>query len=116
MKNEIEREEMKCRELILQYEKEGINHQSKEIPLQYPSASFVGRALLIDCLPISEYISEYPNGECVDSAGPYVLIFDVFEPLLVPIPHVSPTNDDVYKVDKHLRTAVKHILDPYCFL
>ncbi|CAG9533720.1 unnamed protein product [Cercopithifilaria johnstoni] len=85
-----------------------------ELPLEFPSGAIVGRALLTDCLSMNEYEEKYANKECSTTEGSYVLIFDVFEPLRVPIPHI-PLSDDIYQVDKQLLTVLKQILEPVSF-
>lgn len=83
------------------------------LPSEFPSGAIVGRALLTDCLSMEEYGEKYSNKECIDTEGSYVLIFDVFEPLLIPIPHIPVSN--IYQVDKQLLTAIKQILEPISF-
>uniref|UniRef100_A0AAF5Q316 Zinc finger C2HC5-type domain-containing protein n=1 Tax=Wuchereria bancrofti TaxID=6293 RepID=A0AAF5Q316_WUCBA len=84
------------------------------LPSEFPLGAIVGRVLLIDCLSMEEYGEKYSNKECIDTEGSYVLIFDVFEPLLIPIPHI-PVSDSIYQVDKQLLTAIKQILEPVSF-
>uniref|UniRef100_A0A0R3RWU5 Zf-C2HC5 domain-containing protein n=1 Tax=Elaeophora elaphi TaxID=1147741 RepID=A0A0R3RWU5_9BILA len=104
--NEIEKEISHIRHSFL-------NNDMKEhkLPSEFPSGAIVGRALLTDCLSMKEYEEQYSNRECSATEGSYVLIFDVFEPLLIPIPHI-PLSDDIYQVDKQLLTVIKQILEP----
>ncbi|KAL3995011.1 putative zinc finger motif C2HC5-type family protein [Acanthocheilonema viteae] len=84
------------------------------LPSEFPSGAIVGRALLTDCLSMKEYEGKYSNRECSAAEGSHVLIFDVFEPLLIPIPHIPPS-DSIYQVDKQLLTVIKQILEPTSF-
>ncbi|VDO21886.1 Uncharacterized protein BM_BM6758 [Brugia malayi] len=106
-KNEINRE-------ISRWHSFSNNSMEKyNLPSEFPSGAIVGRALLTDCLSMEEYGEKYSNKECIDTEGSYVLIFDVFEPLLIPIPHIPVSN--IYQVDKQLLTAIKQILEPISF-
>ncbi|VDK28687.1 unnamed protein product [Gongylonema pulchrum] len=107
-KDEIEHEIAICRQFL------PARSAQREFPCDYPSGAIVGRALLTDCLSKEEYEKTYPKSECGDVKEPYVLIFDVFEALLVPIPHIPPS-DGVYQVDKQLRATIKRMLDPVSF-
>uniref|UniRef100_F1L3P8 Activating signal cointegrator 1 n=1 Tax=Ascaris suum TaxID=6253 RepID=F1L3P8_ASCSU len=114
---EIDDEVKKCRDRAFNsvYGEDSYSSMSREYPLSYPSGAIVGRALLTNCLSLAEYVEQYPQGECADSRDGFVLVFSVFDPLLVPIPHLAPLQRDFYTVDKQLRIAIKHILDPYSF-
>ncbi|VDK19829.1 unnamed protein product [Anisakis simplex] len=125
---EIRDEVQKCRDLAFQnvYGEAdgGYGGLDREYPLSYPSGAIVGRAMLMECLSLAEYVERYPQGECADSQEGFVLIFKVFDPLLVPIPHLPPQSSslssssqshELYTINKQLRTAIKHILDPYSF-
>ncbi|VDK72295.1 unnamed protein product [Litomosoides sigmodontis] len=104
-KNEIEKEISHSCSLL------GDSIEKHKLPSEFPSGAIVGRALLTDCLSMNEYEEKYSNRECSATEGPYVLIFEVFEPLLVPIPHL-PLSDGIYQVDKQLLTVIRQILEP----
>ncbi|EJD75696.1 activating signal cointegrator 1 [Loa loa] len=108
-RNEIEKEISRFWHSLLNN-----NGKRRKLPSEFPSGAIVGRALLTDCLSMEEYDKKYLNKECSGTEGSYVLIFDVFEPLLIPIPHV-PLSDGIYQVDKQLLTAIKQILEPVSF-
>ncbi|KAM3718342.1 Activating signal cointegrator [Dirofilaria immitis] len=108
-KNEIEKEISHCSHFL-----PNNSMKEHEFPSEFPSGMIVGRALLTDCLSMEEYKEKYSNNECSDAEGSCVLIFDVFEPLLIPIPHI-PLSDGIYQVDKQLLTVIKQILEPASF-
>uniref|UniRef100_A0A915PZI0 Zinc finger C2HC5-type domain-containing protein n=1 Tax=Setaria digitata TaxID=48799 RepID=A0A915PZI0_9BILA len=108
-KVDIEKEISHCRHFLRDY-----GMESCEFPSEFPPGVIVGRALLRDCLPREEYEDKFSNSECSGTEGSHVLIFDVFEPLLIPIPHI-PTSDGIYQVDKQLRNVIRQILEPVSF-
>ncbi|VDM49165.1 unnamed protein product [Toxocara canis] len=114
---EIDDEVNNCRDRAFSnvYGEGADSGMDRDYPLSYPCGAIVGRALLADCLSLAEYVEQYPQGECAHSKEGFVLIFTVFDALLVPIPHMPPPSRDFYTIDKQLRLAIKHILDPYSF-
>lgn len=91
------------------------NMQECEFPSDFPSGAIVGRALLTHCLSKEDYDEEYANSsEHVDTKEPFVLIFNAFEALSIPIPHI-PLFGGIYQVEKQLRKVIRQILDPVSF-
>ncbi|CAI2324993.1 unnamed protein product [Caenorhabditis sp. 36 PRJEB53466] len=92
---------------IREFAKKYVRDVSKVSSLDFADGAVLGRAFLQECLLLDDFLDKYGSKSAVaGGAGPFVLCFNAFEPLVSAIPHISTAESDVYEMDRQLKRSL----------